>query len=97
MAKQSEIKLSEVSCKFGAPMGRSNDHISGKCYLQPVQFVDGDYDKGGAYWGGGRGTMRLWVAQDSEEGQMFVRANTRNDAKRLIQDDMLSDDVTFYR
>jgi hypothetical protein len=91
------IKLNPVNCKYGAPMGRGNDRISGKCFLQRVNFVDGDYDNGGAYWGGGRGTLPLWVAQDSEGGQFFVRAKSRNEAKNLIQDDMLADDVTFYR
>jgi hypothetical protein len=89
------IKLTQLSCKYGAPMGRANDHISGKCKLQKCPMVDGGaYDNGGAYWGIG---TTLWVCQDSEGGFFFVRAKSRNEAKKLIQEDMLADDVTFYR
>jgi len=47
--------LSNVSCKFGAPMGRTptipDNKLLGKLHLEKLEWVDGDYDKGGAYWG----------------------------------------------
>ncbi len=89
-----QITLPKLSCKYGAPMGRSNDRISGKCKLQKCPMVDGGYDRGGAYWGI---STTLWVAQDLEGGLFFVRAKNRNEAKKAIQEDMLSDDVTFYK
>lgn len=91
----SRITLPKLSCKYGAPMGRHNAHISGKCKLQKCPMVDGGaYDNGGAYWGCG---LTLWVCQDLEGGLFFVRAKNRNEAKKAIQEDMLSDDVTFYK
>lgn len=91
----SRITLPKLSCKYGAPMGRSNDRISGKCRLQICPMVDGGaYDNGGAYWGIG---VTLWVCQDKEGSLFFVRAKNREEAKKTIQEDMLADEVTFYR
>lgn len=88
------ITLPRVNTSRGAPMGRSNDHISGKCRLEKVAMYDGGYDKGGAYWGSG---VQLWVCEDADGGLFFVRAETREKAKQAIIADMLSDDVTFFR
>lgn len=47
-----------VNCKFGAPMGRSNQGIAPKnarIYDRKVPMsADSAYDKGGAYWGLGK-------------------------------------------
>ena len=89
------IILSKLSCKYGSPMGRNNERIAGKCKLQKCPLVDGGaYDKGGAYWGIGE---TLWVCVDNDGSQFFVRAKDRETAKKLIQNDMLSYDVTFYK
>ncbi len=56
---------SNVSSAYGAPMGRRSDKMSGECYLQKVPFVDGDYDPGGAYWGGGSKDGAVWCAWSS--------------------------------
>lgn len=57
------IKLTELSSKYGAPMGRSAIHATGLTdplfELERVPYVDDCYDVGGAYWGGGE---PLWVA-----------------------------------
>jgi len=50
------LKLEDVSCKYGAPMGRrewrpEDPKADGKLQLAPVRFVDACYDYGGAYWG----------------------------------------------
>ena len=79
-----------VSSPYGAPMGRRSDPIEGKVHLQRVPFVDGDYDKGGAYWGGGRDTPPLWCAWN-EEGAAYQRAKSREDAKALFPG------CSFYR
>lgn len=45
--------ITEVSTKFGAPMGRYNKGSrpeNGKVYCKWVRLIDG-YDIGGAYWG----------------------------------------------
>lgn len=44
----------DVSAKYGAPMGRANrcGDPEAEVTLFEVNMVDGDYDDGGAYWGG---------------------------------------------
>lgn len=77
----------KVSSRFGAPMGRGTTlpkETTEKLYLQRVPFVDGDYDPGGAYWGGGQ---PLWCAWDSEGDYVFVRAgSSRESAKKEVLD-----------
>lgn len=48
--------VTNLSTKFGAPMGRSNvgeKPSDKKVFDCKVPMVDGAYDKGGAYWGMG--------------------------------------------
>lgn len=75
--------LVSVSSRFGAPMGR-RDSIPADAStvralsLSFVPFVDGDYDQGGAYWGGGASTLPLFCAwgetEDGEAVHVFTRA-----------------------
>lgn len=84
-----------VSSKYGAPMGRhSSSTLTGKCKLQRVPFVDGDYDPGGAYWGGGRDTPPLFCAWDAGGEVIYLRAATRDAAKVALAADH---EVTFYK
>lgn len=51
----------------GAPMGRSSYGSPDDCpprsvRLFRVRFIGGDYDDGGAYWGGGPDTLPLYCA-----------------------------------
>lgn len=79
-----------VSSPRGAPMGRRSDLLTdvvGKVRLQRVPFVDGDYDPGGAYWGGGRGTQPLfcaWGETEDEQVEYYLRAADREDAKAKL-------------
>jgi hypothetical protein len=46
--------ITNLDCKYGSPMGRSNvgtKPTDKKVYDCKVPFVDGAYDRGGAYWG----------------------------------------------
>lgn len=80
-------------------MGRRSEKTTdmcGKVQLRRVPFVDGDYDQGGAYWGGGRYTLPLFAAWNFREvdGEMricYFRAPTREAAKALLPN------CTFYR
>jgi hypothetical protein len=57
-------------------------------HLQRVPLGDGGcYDKGGTYWGG---PSNLWCAWN-DEGEAYVRANSRSEAKMQFKD------CTFYR
>jgi hypothetical protein len=86
----------EVSSKYGAPMGRPSTPVTGKVHLQRVRLVAGDYDKGGAYWGG---PADLWCAW-SDEGAFYFRVSAphgsyfrpdRQAAKKKLPN------CTFYR
>lgn len=74
-----------VNSKYGAPMGRKNDkpeEFVGSVYLQQVPMVDGDYDEGGAYWGGG--ATPLYCAWDKEGHAHYLRAKSLSDAKNQL-------------
>lgn len=68
----------DVNGTFGAPMGRreTGDEPTGPCRLFKVKMVDGDYDDGGAYWGGGSGVEPLYCCR-GEEFERVVRAKGR--------------------
>lgn len=76
---------------YGAQMGRRNETGDGispvRLHLEHVRMYDGDYDKGGAYWGGGIGPLPLWVAYGEDpqaQIQIFVRAPNRAEAKAEV-------------
>jgi len=84
-----------VSSMYGAPMGRAADSISelsGKVHLRHVPFYDGDYDQGGAYWGGGE---PLFCAWDNEGHEVYLRAASRESAKAQLLNKNPA--ITFYR
>lgn len=68
----------DVSSKYGAPMGRPSDRpsefdLSRPLHIRQVKFYDGDYDKGGAYWGGGSPLFCVW---DDEGHVYYTRASS---------------------
>ena len=92
-----ELILERVNAKEGAPMGRQNKlppdpSAPIKLRLHRLTMVDGDYDEGGAYWGGGGDPIR--VAYD-ETVLIFVRAKTRYAAKAEVL--KLLPNARFYR
>lgn len=65
---------------YGAQMGRKNVvGEPGRLYLQRLNFIDGDYDAGGAYWGGGS----IYCAFN-DNTMFFVRAKNRKEAKSKL-------------
>jgi len=85
-----------VSCKYGAPMGRYSapiTELSGKVHIRYVPFFSGDYDQGGAYWGGGRYTLPLFCAWDSD-CVVYFRAASRETAKMVLSNE--NPNITFY-
>ena len=72
-------QFSDVNGKYGAPMGRREFGTpEGKAQLFRVKMVDGDYDDGGAYWGG-RPSEPLYCLR-SLESEHFFRARSRREA-----------------
>jgi hypothetical protein len=91
-----------VNCQYGAPMGRSSDHLSGlivepqeKVTLRRIRINSGGYDSGGAYWGLGQPLFWWSITQEGEESSGFLRASSRDAAKRQIVE--LHPGAKFYR
>jgi hypothetical protein len=87
-----------VSSMYGAPMGRYSapaTELSGRVHLRYVPFVSGDYDQGGAYWGGGQYTQPLFCAWDDEGTAVYLRAASRKSAKWQLSSK--NPTIKFYR
>ena len=86
-----KLKADPVNYSRGAPMGRRDWGLSEHrwcpmmMYLQRVRLVDGDYDLGGAYWGGG-GDPLFCAWSEDDEARVFVRAKDRNAAKLKVRE-----------
>lgn len=75
----------------GSQMGRRDTMHPGNetepLRLQRVPFVDGCYDRGGAYWGAPANLWCAWgdeIGDDGDAVHVFVRANSRAQAKASI-------------
>ena len=90
--------ITNVSSKYGAPMGRGNriptEEYKGatyynvgpacKLHLRRLRFVDGCYDTGGAYWGM---PANLYHAVNADRTvEVFVRADSREEAKTAVRE-----------
>lgn len=77
----------DVNSKYGAPMGRPTYGDPGDRPMQlfRVKLVDGDYDDGGAYWGGPPSDP-LWCLR-GDDVQYFVRAKSRWQAFEGFRED----------
>jgi len=96
-----KLVLEKAYNQYGAFMGRPNSlpdnrNAKARLQLQRLRFVDGDYDVGGAYWGGGSCTYIYCAFGDIEEvnARVFVRAVSRAEAKQLVRYKLPN--VTFY-
>lgn len=97
-----------VNCKYGAPMGRRSDNLSGLIVepydppftLRRIRLTDGGcYDSGGAYWGSGQ-PLYWWAititeGETTDECSGFMRACGRGNAKAQIR--ALHPHARFYR
>lgn len=81
-------QLPEVSSRYGAPMGRPTTipTVPTEMVIQQLEWVDGDYDQSGAYWGGPlhKGTEYIWWAYSEDGHEVFVRAKNRADAESKV-------------
>lgn len=97
----------DVNSKYGAPMGRRSDHLSGlivtktdsRFTLKRISLDSGGYDSGGAYWGCGR-PLFYWAVtitedETTDECSGFFRAKDRDAAKKHIID--MHPAARFYR
>lgn len=97
-----------ASSQYGARMGRGNQTQGEpeKLHLQRMRFVDGDYDTGGAYWGGNSRAGVMYCAFSPDDTvnnppvRVFVRAKNRADAKEAVLDELNAeegDGWTFFK
>jgi len=86
-----------VASRYGAPMGRPSDPIesfAGRvCRISQVPFVDGDYDAGGAYWGGG-GNPVYCVYTTTPQRVAYVRAANLDEAAKQFPGAFFADTDT---
>jgi hypothetical protein len=81
--------LPNVSSQYGAPMGRSDTPGDTS---QPVNFTliqlqweDGNYDTGGAYWGNNSDHMYQAIAEQGNDSiELFRRAASFSEAEKQI-------------
>ena len=80
----------KVSGRYGAPMARAGARLMvapENCTLAELAVAGpaGEYDAGGAYWGlgGSEGPVwAVWVKGHGHDGVAYVRARSRDSAKR---------------
>ena len=88
-----------VSCKYGAPMGRSTYPFREKgfkdIHLFKVNLDSGGYDDGGAYWGHGAPLYVAWGDGAEEVQEMFLRASDREEAQEIVKG--IFKNAKFYR
>jgi len=80
----------------GSQMGRRDElpddrQTVRKLRLTRLSFVDGDYDRQGAYWGSPANVWCGWA----DGVRLFVRADDRDAAKKFIQEKLPT--AKFYR
>lgn len=79
----------DVSCTYGAPMGRRGDNPTNlqglKCLHARRQGGGDGYDKGGAYWGTPSNVWGVWGWVDGQPQCVYVRASSRNDAIQKVR------------
>lgn len=73
----------------GSMMGRRDEMHPGDDSIEPLRLqrvpsVGGDYDRGGAYWGSASNLWCAWGESEEEQVHCFVRASSREEAKREI-------------
>lgn len=96
--------LPNVGSRYGAPLGRRDRRAADcaapiKFYLVRLDFVDGDYDQGGAYWGRSPAHGHVYRAVSAEDvllaydyppnidqAELYVRGKTRTEAKNAVKE-----------
>lgn len=88
--------LAPVNCRYGAPMGRREERPDDceTLWVSRVPFVDGCYDRGGAYWGG---PANLYVVHGDQGARLYYRAASRADAIRQCLGDYPDAALRFAR
>lgn len=83
----------EHNSQYGAPMGRVSAALDPDLETQDLAVAGpaGEYDAGGAYWGTSPSEGPVWAVwhkRHGHEGVAYVRAHSRNGAKRVVLEAM---------
>ncbi|NTF17511.1 hypothetical protein G6L37_03810 [Agrobacterium rubi] len=84
--------LPEAGSAYGASMGRSDSthdtDFPVVFEIERLEWVNGDYDQGGAYWGNTKDEYIYRAEGDSEDGleTMFIRAKSIIEAKKAVSE-----------
>lgn len=82
----------------GSQMGRRDTLPASthpKLRLQRLPFVDGGYDRWGAYWGGPANVWCAWGDTGEVAARVFLRADSRSEAKAKVRQTLPG--ARFYR
>ncbi len=83
-------QFEDADCSRGAPMGRGSYGDPRTCRPRSVSLfkvnLQGDYDDGGAYWGGGSDVKSLYCARSDDGVYLdFARASSRREAAEAMR------------
>jgi hypothetical protein len=85
----SKKQFLDIDCSRGAPMGRYPYGRASDCPARSIRLfrvrLNGDYDDGGAYWGGGFDAGPLYCARYGDTYRAFTRATSRKDAAERLR------------
>lgn len=80
--KPTEITTPQLSCKYGAPMGRHPSHSAEhgeRLNCRRIPLHEG-YDNGGAYWGIRARGLSLYCVYTAQGACAYLDASSRADA-----------------
>ena len=84
------MRLTEVDCSRGAPMGRhelvGDCSESGQLTLQYLPLFDGGYDEGGAYWGIGQPLILIHGQAGGQEVFRFERGSVEEVLDEMVEE-----------
>lgn len=92
MTAQRFRPFAPVSARYGAPMGRRSHPGTPSTWNAATKLCaqhqggSGDYDRGGAYWGSPCNVWAVWEWGKSDNGVVYVRAGSADQAKQLARE-----------
>lgn len=86
------LQANPVSSTRGAPLGCRDDDMdpTAKVHIERLDWIDGDYDRSGVYWGRSSrvgDVYAIWQDLDGERRACYRRAKSREDAVKLAIED----------
>jgi hypothetical protein len=83
---KSQPSITTVSCKYGAPMGRTEfyNNPTGRVTTFRVRINSGGYDRGGAYWGIDDPLYCQCEVNEAMGFRLFTRAKSKAEALKIF-------------